>query len=532
MISYSYMINFPKKTIFLIAVFFIYSNVSAVENNQDLINLVKPGTVSIVTSIKGNIGIPNFIFDIENNTISTTTRVNGFSTTSINNSMQGTGFILSSDGIIITHSSVTIGDINNIYRSETAKYLQNIDKKDQKYNLYYKTIFDYIKENSIKDFKQDIKILTKQNNYPAEIIHSDFNLENDDAVTLLKIEAENLPSIPLSNSSLNIGESLYSISYPVFENLNSDTLFSQGIVNSIKNNLYQTNILSPKGSIGSPVFDKEGNIVGVLNSNSFVLPSSYINKVLTFATVELKPSFYSNQYKEGVILLENNRCKKALEVFYKAQNVNPDFSVTEYLKPKIDQCEALIVSGKSRDNLWDEIVFMFKNNLSNIYLWTSLIFVLLLIMILYKYILNRLHKDEDRIDSILGKKVSETDIDIEPETETEIVENKTNLKTNIKTNPELEIKTVFEPIKQNLVEISSSASKYTPLKKIEVKPKPESPQAPVTPPNAIQPEGPVVVITPFKTLSMPIRSLSSDSTEMKRDIKTDLPTKKKEDDIL
>jgi hypothetical protein len=173
----------------------------------------------------------------------------------------------------------------------------------------------------------------------------------------------------------------------------------------------------------------------------------------------------------------------------------------------------------------DEVLFLFKNNISNIYLWITVGFLILLLLILDKYFINRFRRDEEKIKLIINEDSTKTEADD--------VRSKMESKSEIKTPiTELKIETSFEPIEQKAVEIPVSNVTFVPAdNKVEVMPQPEVSHAPVTPPKAIQPDGPVVVITPFKTLSTPIRSASTNPVEMKRDIKTDLPAIKK-DDVL
>jgi len=130
--------------------------------------------------------------------------------------LEGSGFILTSDGLIIT--------------------LAEIVPEGSKISLFVEgEIF------SPQILKRDLK-------------------EN---LALLKIEKKNLSTTGLFNfEKLKLGERVFLIGN-YFENGNVKKFVDEGIVKSFDQNKIETNIRSSKEILGTPLFDIEGNLLGI-----------------------------------------------------------------------------------------------------------------------------------------------------------------------------------------------------------------------------------------------------------------------------
>ncbi len=492
----------------------------AIENNIDLVSLVKPSTVQIITSVKGSIGIPNFIFDYDKNTISSTTKINDFSSSTVSSSGEGVGFILSEDGIIVTHSEILVGTKNTLYGKTAEKYLNSINKNsgDVGYKNAYKIIFNYLKENSIENVTEQIKIVRPQTTgYDAKVLYTGTSYENDNAIALIKIEATKLPTIFLSDQQASLGEKVYLMSYPLVTSLISEPIFSEGIINTIQGTIYRSDISLSVESKGSPVVDQNGKVLGVLGLAGVIIPTISITNALTALGLKIKPGQYNTHFLAGLVYMIDNHCRLAIEEFIKAQDVNLDFPVQEYTKPKIDICNSIINSDQSRDTLWDEVVFMLKTNASSIYLWITALLLFIIFLFCNRYFLKRLRKDEQKINLILNEETT-TGIKIEHDS------------NNLKVSTELPIKKTFDASESKLSEKTTKINSiFKKPEKIEVLTHLSSTPGVITEPKAIQPDDALVVIASFKTLSRPITQNRNETTELQKTIKTDLPPEKKED---
>ena len=172
----------------------------------------------------------------------------------------GTGFLVSNNGYILTNSHVIEG----------AK-------------------------------KITVKTTNKENvaEYTAKLIAEDKN--ND--LAILKIEKIDLKldSLPYSfkNKSCETGEDVFVLGYPLISAMGEELKLTKGVVSSksgYKGSIgsYQVSAQVQPGNSGSPVFDNNGNLIGVVNSKitaaegvSYVIKNSYIKAIFENAEINL-----------------------------------------------------------------------------------------------------------------------------------------------------------------------------------------------------------------------------------------------------
>jgi serine protease Do len=151
----------------------------------------------------------------------------------------GSGFIVSSDGYILTNAHVV----------------------------------DNSKEVTVR--------LSDRQELPAKVIGVD---ERTD-IALLKVDAHNLPTVKIGDSNkLKVGEWVLAIGAP----FGFDSTATQGIVSALSRSLpngtyvpfIQTDVSVNPGNSGGPLFDSDGNVVGV-NSQIYSRSGGYMG--LSFA---------------------------------------------------------------------------------------------------------------------------------------------------------------------------------------------------------------------------------------------------------
>ncbi len=431
------------KILLLCLALFVNVNIYAYTNNkidlktEDVIDITKPSIVKVVSYVKGKINIPNFRFDYENYQI---VPLDGEFPIPVDKTVYGTGFIISSDGIIATNSHIVEGIIADVYKTISEEYLKGTTESESKqalikhkdideaYDEAYKIIYRYLYEKSNNNLNKTIKILKPYDNskkfseifdngYDAKVLYSNPFYEDDDKdVAILKIETENLPTIPLiDDSKINIvtGQKVYTFGFPSSAFLGgSDFLeptFSQGVINAIKNKdtvtIYQTDAKVSSGSSGSPLFDKDGNVIGILSLISgsdtngdnfgFAIKSTLINQILNSSGIQLKPNLYFEQYKSGLYKMMDNRCKSAIDEFKNISNINPDFYNNKNIDSKIEKCNQIIKSGQSNDSVFYDMLDRINN-----YNYILIITIIILFILFVIYFLRRIHKDEQKIEEI------------------------------------------------------------------------------------------------------------------------------------
>lgn len=159
--------------------------------------------------------------------------INGNVTTNIwgqtvSNAVSGSGFVISSDGYIITNYHV-VKDVSNI------------------------TVF-----------------FSDETSYDASVVGGD----EDNDIAVLKIDAEGLQPVVLGNSgSIEVGENVYAIGNPLGE---LTFTMTGGLVSakdrSVTNsdgtamNMIQTDTAINSGNSGGPLFDRYGQVIGIVSA--------------------------------------------------------------------------------------------------------------------------------------------------------------------------------------------------------------------------------------------------------------------------
>lgn len=132
-----------------------------------------------------------------------------------------------------------------------------------------------------------------QNKHEASVLYKD--QIND--LCLLKINDMNdivINSIPyiIDEEIKSVGESIFSLGYPLLSTMGEEIKLTNGIISSKTGfkgdvTMYQTNVAVQPGNSGGPMFDSNGNIIGVVKARhsnaenaSYVIKSSYVKTLV------------------------------------------------------------------------------------------------------------------------------------------------------------------------------------------------------------------------------------------------------------
>ncbi len=148
-----------------------------------------------------------------------------------------------------------------------------------------------------------------RNSYRARLIHSDNQLD----IAVMKLELDSgktLPQLPYSfrASNAEVGEKVFTLGFP-----GEEMVYNEGTLSS-KNggsdtSLYQISVPINPGNSGGPLFDENGNVIGIIKSKNysaeatgFAVKSSYLIEILSDSKNQLPEHDLSIKVKSGSAL--------------------------------------------------------------------------------------------------------------------------------------------------------------------------------------------------------------------------------------
>lgn len=271
---------------------------------------------------------------------------------SISDSQISKGLFLSSDGTIITDSSVlepkTTGDstLNPLLDSMIAdaariKHIQlfGIDPSDFESSKFYTYIInqygsrdELIKklESSYSEGKlvfsqinQSIEVLQGNHSYPASIVYS------QDRVVLLNSSIKNNPTVVISNesSSLN-GDSVYLVTFQNSSQPKTSTVFVNGTSNNLDISLPKS---SEKNDFGF-IMDAKGQLLGAKLNDGLIIDSNKLDSIKQNSGIQFHSSDTDLFFQNAVEDYDNGNLQNSKELFQKTIESYPDHSLAkEYL---------------------------------------------------------------------------------------------------------------------------------------------------------------------------------------------------------
>ena len=166
----------------------------------------------------------------------------------------GTGFAISSDGLIVTNQHVIESANEIIVQSSTLG-------KSSQYNA--KVV--------LEDEKNDLAIL---------------QIDDTNFSSLSKI-----PYV-LKNDISEMGTKVYTLGYPLIDTMGESIKLTDGLISSKRGfqgdiSSYQISVPVQPGNSGGPLFDDEGNLIGIVNSKhlnaenvSYAIKSNYLKNLI------------------------------------------------------------------------------------------------------------------------------------------------------------------------------------------------------------------------------------------------------------
>ena len=289
----------------------------------------------------------------------------------------GTGFLINTQGYIVTNRHV-IERATELYVTFTIDQIKHRRKA---------TIIDWDLYNDIAILKADIGGI--------------FN---------------KTPKICFSTKELNPGDPIYTQGYPSPSIMGEKIKLTNGIINSISGfqddeSSYQISAPIQPGNSGSPLYDKFGNVKGIIVASftngqnvNYAIKSEYIKKHLSVHKITLSSSISTESINSQIKSLQSSVClieTIAPKVYYSELECKENkISKLEYYKG-CDEEQLKSFFSEEKDRIFkDEKLFdkTFSNNIAIAFYWN-----------VYSYYVN--YKNPSRYNALFNLGAYENIID-------------------------------------------------------------------------------------------------------------------------
>jgi len=190
---------------------------------------------------------------------------------------------------------------------------------------------------------KDIKVKVGSKILPVEgIVH----IDKESDIVILKAEGKNYPTVKLGDAQkAKVGEKVYVISSPMgFENTISEGILSG--IRELSSDITLLQITAPisQGSSGGPVFNKDGEVIGVATflikesqNLNFALSINRIKDKISEKVISLREAEFLDFKKTaeywfilGYLSANAGMYREAIEAFKKAIMIKPDYAAEAY----------------------------------------------------------------------------------------------------------------------------------------------------------------------------------------------------------
>ncbi|MCL2826207.1 MAG: S1C family serine protease [Eggerthellaceae bacterium] len=307
-------------------------------------------------------------------------------TSQVDTGVMGTGFIVTPDGYMVTNAHVVQQSDDDLYYAFAVDNLlpvvqQQVDQfqADMRRNYSYEMTDDDL--NVIYDayfnlYADLFTISNVQTNYycfmgnqpvGAAISVTDISIDqrkvgtpgSSEDVAIMKINGQNnLPTVTLGDdSNLQTGDQIYAMGYPAAATVYGvvqapqamqEPTLTQGIVSAKKQwsdggSIIQMDAAINAGNSGGPLFDANGNVVGVntfglldANGNAvagiyYAIPIDTVKTYLNELNVTPSESKFTTDFKTALADYNAGKYNAALDLLHSLNDTNPGYPVVQQL---------------------------------------------------------------------------------------------------------------------------------------------------------------------------------------------------------
>lgn len=231
----------------------------------------------------------------------------------------------------VFYFSLAILSIVNFLTAQTNEQLGDITPPENEKIFISSGTGFFVSENGyivtsyhiVEDAKSilvEISILDTVKEYEATVIAED--IENDLAVLKVDFDDKNNKSIPyrISYNDIELGSSVFTLGFPMVETMGKSIKLNTGIISSTSgfmgnDHAYQISVPINPGNSGGPLFDENGNLVGVIKSIysgaenvAYAVKSKHVNNLCR----KYLPHKEINMANKGKVFVDHVRSLKNL----------------------------------------------------------------------------------------------------------------------------------------------------------------------------------------------------------------------------
>jgi S1-C subfamily serine protease len=310
---------------------------------------------------------------------------------------QGSGFVISPDGYIVTNAHVAAPDeaelkqqlsqfglktfidqdVQDFVKSYNATVspdlLAQITQAVTRYDNKYLNVAKLDKAFAIEVGAAVPGVITGAKDITADLAAAGTPIPGKD-IAILKVERKDLPTVPLGDDSgVTAGDKVYVIGYPAaatFHPLLSqqsqvEPTLTSGTVSARKLesggwSAIQMDAPITHGSSGGPVFDVNGKVIGIatfgavdpntgaeLQGFNFAVPISVAKEFIGKAGAKAQQGIVSQKYDDAITLYDKQWYSDALKEFQEVNSLSPGHP---YVQEYITNSQAAVSAGKDRSN--------------------------------------------------------------------------------------------------------------------------------------------------------------------------------------
>ena len=401
----------------------VFSSTAPLDPSR-IAELAKPGTVMIETIYTGTLTVPNFnlsgkgtvlaqslfkqqqpamamqslLQNVANDPMDLLAPSGGEPQT-IKGGAQGSGFIVTPDGYMVTNAHVVkvedalkqqaaVQAANNAAQGVGGQYQRNYGVALSQdlftslayafYNFYQQTITVNLSDKRIYSALGAAVpgLVTVQKGFSSTLVTAGDPIPGKD-VAILKMEGTNLPTLPLGDeTTLATGDRIYVMGYPaaatfhpLAEAQQSATVptLTSGVVSAMRPmtggwSAIQTDAAFTHGNSGGPALDSSGRVIGIATFGStdpmtgetvagmnFIVPMSIVREFLNQSNVQPQEGIFTSLYTRALDQYGRQHFKESLNTFQQINAISPG---NPYVQDYISTSQAAI--AENRDRSWED----------------------------------------------------------------------------------------------------------------------------------------------------------------------------------